>query len=50
MVEASMIIYQIKSSLIDIQNLKNSFEDVQEHKKNKLDQAQRIASQLVAEV
>ena len=49
-VDLSTILYQFRTSLIDIQNLKNQFEEVQKHKKMRLDQVERIASKLVAGV
>ena len=48
--DASTILYQIRTSLIDIQILKNQFEDVQNHKKMRVDQVERIKSKLVAGV
>ena len=49
-VDLSTILFQFRTSLIDIQNLKNQFEEVQKHKKMRLDQVERIASKLVAGV
>ena len=49
-VDLSTMIFQFRTSLIDIENLKNQFEDVQKHKKMRLDQVERIASKLVAGV
>ena len=49
-VDASTILYQLRTSLIDIKNLKNQFEDIQKHKKMWLDHVQRIASKVVAGV
>ena len=46
-VDLSTMIFQFRTSLIDIQNLKNQFEDVQKHKKMRLDKVERIASKLV---
>ena len=49
-VDLSTMIYQFRTSLIDIENHKNQFEDVQKHKKMGLDQIERIASKPVAGV
>ena len=49
-VDLSTMIYQFRTSLLDIENLRNQFEDVQKHKKMRLDQVERIASKLVAGV